>query len=1268
MNQPVKLSLFLFTLALAAACANHKAFYGEGSEGWESKKPGTDQELAYRLFLIGDAGATESKNDNPVFPLLERQLQAAGDNSGVVFLGDNIYPNGLPDSEDTTAYAKATKRIDAQLSLVENYSGRIMFIPGNHDWNNSGKKGYKSVKRQQKYIEKKLDQEVFFPGGACPGPVEIELTPDVVVLLMDSEWWLTDKHHREDDCEIDSEVEVILELEDAFKRNKDRQVIIAAHHPIYSQGTHAGHASFMDHLFPLTVLHPKLYIPAPLVGSLPHAYRKLYGHRQDISHPLYQRFIDNFETSFEKYPGNMIYVSGHEHSLQYIARNDNHFIISGSGSKASPVKKSNKAGFGHGARGFGEILCYKDGSMWLQFREPDAQSPDGKIVYRQKLRDKSPAKVAKAEPKAPEGGYADSTMTVIPSELYYAGGLKRFFMGDHYRDLWATPIEVPVLDLYNEKGGLTPIKRGGGQQTKSLRFQAGDGKQYVIRSIEKYPAKALPKVLRKTVAATVVQDQISMAHPYGATLIPTLADAAEIYHTNPKVVYVPTDEKLGEYKEDFGGMLALFEERPAGDQSDADHFGNSPKLVSSPKMIDKLHEDNDNRVDQEWLLKSRLFDIFVNDWDRHEDQWRWASFKTEKGKLYRPIPRDRDQVFVKFDGFLPSWANRKWGLRKFQSFGHDTRDIAGLCFNARYVDRNFITELSLDDWLRIAKEMQTKISDQDIETAIKGMPDKPFTMEGDTIIAKLKSRRNRLPEFAERYYYILAKEIEVLGSDKREYFQVKRLDNENTEVSIYKLSKKGKRKDRFYHRVIKTSETREIRLFGLDGDDVFDISGEVQRGIIVRVIGGKGKDKITDNSKVKGWRKLTKVYDKKKKTKLDGGKETHDLRREKDPEINAYERRSFVYDFLGPVPSFGFNPDDGVFIGGGVVIRKYGFRKKPYRYYQKLAGNFSPLSDPVAFNFNYTGDFVDVFGRWDVWVRADVKAPNFASNYFGLGNETTRLVKDDSENNNFYRIRIQQIDVYPALKRGSRKGVHQVTIGPTFQFFKLDTNIAGRFITLPELNGLSTKDFQEKYYAGVKLEYTMEDIDNHQLPNRGFSLNTVASWNQDIEESGNNFTHLFGEFAFYFTDRHLPFKPTFAFRVGGATNIGEFEFFQANSLGGSPNLGVAQQIRGLPRNRFSGQSSFYQNSEIRLNLGEIKTAVIPFKIGLLGYYDIGRVWVENDTSDKLHYGTGGGLWLSPLDAVVITGTYSTSDVLRDERDQNLSDRQGLFVLQFGFLF
>lgn len=247
---------------------------------------------------------------------------------------------------------------------------------------------------------------------------------------------------------------------------------------------------------------------------------------------------------------------------------------------------------------------------------------------------------------------ASGHATVIAGEEYAAGGLKKIFLGKHYRQEWTTPVRVRVLNL-DTLGGMTPTEQGGGRQTKTLRLKDARGKEYVLRTIDKDYGGALPEITHGTFVERLAKDQVSTAHPYAAVTIPLLAEAAGIYHTNPQIVLVPDDPRLGSFKQTFANALCLFEERPDDDQSDAPHFGFSKEVVSTAKMLEKIREKASHRVDQTAFVRARLFDIFIGDWSRHEDQWRWATFNQNGITLYRPIPRDRDQVYTLFDGIIP---------------------------------------------------------------------------------------------------------------------------------------------------------------------------------------------------------------------------------------------------------------------------------------------------------------------------------------------------------------------------------------------------------------------------------------------------------------------------------------------------------------------------------------------------------------------------------------------------------------------------------------
>src|SRR4030095_1236654 len=147
--------------------------------------------------------------------------------------------------------------------------------------------------------------------------------------------------------------------------------------------------------------------------------------------------------------------------------------------------------------------------------------------------------------------YSDSTIVRPASYQYRAQFFGRLFLGSHYRKVWAAPVTMHSLDLGHMYGGLTPLKRGGGFQTKSLRMLGADSNEYVIRTIDKDPSRAVSSVFRKTVVTSLLQDQISASHPYAFQVIPGLSTAAGIYHSNPQLLYVPDDPKLGEFRDLF---------------------------------------------------------------------------------------------------------------------------------------------------------------------------------------------------------------------------------------------------------------------------------------------------------------------------------------------------------------------------------------------------------------------------------------------------------------------------------------------------------------------------------------------------------------------------------------------------------------------------------------------------------------------------------------------------------------------------------------------
>ena len=170
--------------------------------------------------------------------------------------------------------------------------------------------------------------------------------------------------------------------------------------------------------------------------------------------------------------------------------------------------------------------------------------------------------------------------------------------------------------------------------------------------------------------------------------------------------HLPHASSLGTYDSVFGNELYLLEERPDDNWKEAAFFGNSEKIYNTEKMRGLLMKDPKNKLDEAAFLRARLLDILIGDWDRHEDQWAWASTKKEDGSLtFKPIPKDRDQAFANLDGVIPWIGRRKWAVRRAQHFDTRIPDLKGLVWSGRNVDREFLTHLEWEDWRREIKQL-----------------------------------------------------------------------------------------------------------------------------------------------------------------------------------------------------------------------------------------------------------------------------------------------------------------------------------------------------------------------------------------------------------------------------------------------------------------------------------------------------------------------------------------------------------------------------------
>jgi hypothetical protein len=1173
-----------------------------------------------RMYLVGDGGELMDGR-HPVCDWLKTHVDWNDSSNVLVYLGDNIYPLGMPDS-GSNDYEAAKKVLDYQISVVAGKNAKAYFLPGNHDWKRGRQGGLEQVQRQSAYINGLgLPNVTMLPENGCPGPADIKVGDKMVLVCMDSQWWLQEESERLgslSDCPYKNPRSVITALKDIVSTYPDKLIILAMHHAFYTHGPHGGYYALKQHIFPLTDLSSGLYIPLPVIGSLYPIARGVFGNVQDTRNPRYKDLIEGVEDVIRG-SRNVIHVAGHEHSLQLLEHDSTFYVVSGAGSGHTRVKQGQHSLFAHESLGYAVIEVTEDGKSAVKFYEVDAGTDGGvtgtpeRMLYTAQLPSvPPPVTVAEAAAKFPD------SMTVVAYKGFaHAGGMKRLWLGANYRKEWATDIRVPVFDMT----GWKPLQRGGGTQTRSLRLENADGTQYVLRGVQKYiKDEALPQALQGTAfVKDLVTDGVSSSYPYAALSIPPMAAALQIPHANPRLVFVPDDPRLGKFRTDFANLFCLIEEREPG---------NGKKTYNTQDMETKIKQDNDNTIDQRAVLRARSLDMFVMDFDRHEDQWRWLAEDNGKGKTFAPVPRDRDQPFFINEGILPWIVGSAFVAPQLQGFRVKARNFRTFNFNARNFDHNYMTALTEKDWRDAAERVLGVMTDSMIEGALHLQPQPIQHYSTESIISKLKARRKYYEGELVNYYKFLAKTVSVYGSDKKEFFDVLRGDDGTVTVNVYKVSKEGDTSKVIFRRTFLGSETHEIRLYALGGDDQFRIHGNGGGGIVVRMIGGPGEDHF-DNTSQAGAGK-SRIYDlsTEKNTFSGEGNERRFL--SADPSVNAVNKLGFKYNVLTPFINVGYNPDDGLFLGAQFWYTTQGFHKDPYKQLHYFS--FVHALSTKAYIFRYNFEAIDALGKVDLLAHLTAMAPENTINFFGLGNKST-FDKDQKEGIRYYRARFNQYDADLQLRK--RFGpVFQLSAGPAFEYVSLDSAAnKDRYINHTELNGLDrTTLYQTKTYLGGKATAIVDDRNNKVNPSRGIFWETNFGSYGGLNDVSHRFSQLNSDLSLYLSFNSRA-NVVIATRVGYGKTFGDFEFYQAQYLGGTENL------RGYRKFRFAGDQSFYHNIDLRIKLAEFRTYLFPGSLGLQLFNDVGRVWLKGEKDDAWHDGYGGGIWISPLKKFVFTASY-----------------------------
>ena len=794
-------------------------------------------------------------------------------------------------------------------------------------------------------------------------------------------------------------------------------------------------------------------------------------------------------------------------------------------------------------------------------------------------------------------GWADSIATITPGSRYRRSGISAALAGRHYRDLWTTPIRVPVVNLQRFAGGLTPVEAHTGHQTQSLRFRGADGRSYQFRSVDKDPVALLAPELQGTVIAAGLQDGVSASFPAAPLVANALLESAGVLTERQVLMLLPDDPALGEFRADFHGVLGLLEER-AHREPDG---GVSGKVISPTQLFHRLDAGPDDRVDARAFLAARLMDMLMGDRDRHRDQFRWAATGDGRPTRWVPISRDHDEAFVKLDG--PALAITRLYFPPLVSFGPSYPGHVHLNWHAREIDRRFLVDLQRGTWDSVATALQARLTDAAIDSAVRRMPAEMYPVGGERLARDLRARRDGLEKEALSYYAFLAREVDSRATDATEVAEITRVDAHHLEVALRRSGDVTP----YLARRFDDRETREVRLLLWGGDDQVVVRGDARPAIRVRVVGGAGDDRFADST-----RGGTRFYDDSGANMAEGSRRIHiNAARHVEwvgSDTNRYPPREWG-SWLRPVPWLQANSDLGLFVGAGLVHTSYGFRRSPFATEVRGQIGWATGASAGRAELDIVRHPENAAHFWRLHARAsgiDVLR------YYGAGNDTRNLGNSD-----YYRVKQQRYDIEPSLVVPLGHAA-QLSLGIPVQWWSTGDN-DGRLIAALRDTLLGGRNFGQ---IGGRLTLTLDTRDRPANPRSGVYLAASGQLSPAVWDVPSTYGSAEAEGTSFLSAR-LPGTPTLALRAGGRKVWGSFPFFESAFLGGSA-------LSGYRSNRFAGDASIYGEAQLRLTAGRAFLA-LPGLWGVYGGIDAGRVYLDGKSPGGWHHGGSAGVWLSLLD-------------------------------------
>ncbi|UVS67300.1 hypothetical protein NXX37_09965 [Parabacteroides distasonis] len=524
--------------------------------------------------------------------------------------------------------------------------------------------------------------------------------------------------------------------------------------------------------------------------------------------------------------------------------------------------------------------------------------------------------------------------------------------GRHYRHLYTIPIRVPSATIETLGGGMDIV--GQAEGFHGLLLENKRKQLYLLKplggSTSFLESKFFREIYNKTDFKNTYLDEFlgdayTIINPYTFLVADYLAKSAGLSFSPSRIYYIPSHIRKDTVADgsDIQDRLVNLINVP--------DINLRSNLYTTEDFLDSLQVSKNYMADQNLYIRERIFDMWIGDWNKMNENWEWQSHTVNDSVIYTPIVIDRNHAFTKVDGVLFKQMLKMLSLDFICNYDSlilkDTKKINKLAFA---LDMAVAGRSDESVWIRQAQEIRKQMTDSLIDSAFTYLPEGVKHDEIELIKQKLKRRRLELEAVASQYYRLLQRTPVVAGTNQSDYFLIERQAPDRTILRIYDPETGDCRLEQQFS----GKETKELWLYGLAGNDTFEVKGNTRKDFPIYLISGEGENQYQLNHS----RKIH-VYDKDYK----------------------YDYQKIKYHKISFTPWGIYDSDKGISLGTFFTYTMYGFKRAPFTYQHRIGYNYLK-------GFMYAGVFPNYDGRRRLYLNASISSPRNFENFFGFGNNT----------------------------------------------------------------------------------------------------------------------------------------------------------------------------------------------------------------------------------------------------------------------------------------